>query len=71
MATSAIAGDADHQHRLEREVGGVQEPERGAGVLHVRDVEEPGDDRHVIVEVERAPDDCLRQLIERRSPRRS
>ena len=56
--------DADHQHRLERKIGRVQETERGAGVLHVRDVQESGDDRHVIVEVERPPDDFLRQLIE-------
>ena len=64
MATSAMPAMPIITHRLVRKVRRVQQPERRAGVLHVRDVQESGDDRHVIVEVERPPDDFLRQLIE-------
>ena len=55
---------------LNGKVRGVEQPERRAGVLDVRDVEEARDDRDVIVEIERPADDRLGELIERRRPRR-
>ena len=57
-------GDADHHERLVREVDGVQQPERRAGVVHVRQVEESGDHAAALAERQRLADDRLRQLIE-------
>ena len=56
--------DRDHHQRLVREVRRVQQSERRAGILHVRDVEEVRDERLLGVQRKRAADDELGQLID-------
>ena len=64
MATSASAAIADHDRRLVGKVGRVQQAERGARVLHVREVEQARDDVDRVVERQHLPDDQLRELID-------
>ena len=54
--------DRDH-HRLEREVGAVEDPERRAGVQHVGEVENR-DDRHAVVQRHRGAHHRLGRLID-------
>ena len=67
-----VYGDADQprarnhgdQDRLVGEVGGVEDAECRARVADVREVEQPRNHRHARVQVERAPDELLRELVE-------
>ena len=61
---SAAVAITAMQHRLEREVGGVEDAERGAGVPHVREVEKPGNDRDAVVQRQRRSHHRLGDLID-------
>ena len=56
-------GNADHDERLVWKVRRVQQAECRAGVLHVRKVQEAGDEVDGVVQRQHVPDDCLGQLI--------
>ena len=56
--------DADHHRRLVRKLGGVEDPEGRPGVLHVRQIQKPGNDVDAVVQRHRLPDDQLRHLVE-------
>src|SRR6202008_2572661 len=49
---------------LERKVGGVHEAERGARIVHAREVEKARNHRYALVERKTAPDDGLDGLVE-------
>ena len=55
--------DRDHD-RLAWKVGRIQEPERGAAVPHVREVEQPGHERDALVQADAVHDQHLRHLVE-------
>ena len=52
-------GNPDHHRRLVREVRRVEQAERRAGVLHVREVEHVRDDRHVLRQRQHRADEHL------------
>ena len=57
-------GNDDHDGGLIREVGRVHQPERGARILNVREVEHVGDDRPALVERQQPFHEQLRDLVE-------
>ena len=57
--------DCNHHDRFVREICRVQQPECGAGVVHVRQIQEFGDDAAAFAKREHYPDDRFRHLIER------
>ena len=69
----AAEGDRGHErqhHRLERKLGRVQHPERRAGVVDARQVEEAGNDLAALVQRQRRTDHRLGDLIEDHHDRR-
>jgi hypothetical protein len=61
-------GDQGDHDRLERELRGVQDPERRPGVPDVGEIHEPGDDRHALVKWQTESDHRFGQLVERHDP---
>ena len=58
-------GDDRDDHRLERKLDAVQEPERGAVVQDVRDVHDPGNHGHAVVLAQVRANHRLGRLIDR------
>ena len=56
--------DDGNQHRLERKLRSIEDAERRARVLHVRDVDEAVHDRHADGQRQHLPDHPLGELID-------
>ena len=59
-------GDGHEGERggLERELNRVEKAERGAGVVHARQVEEAGDDADALMQIETIADERLCRLVD-------
>jgi hypothetical protein len=57
--------DGGDERGLEREIGGVQKPERGARVEHVREIHQPRDDGLARIERQPIAHDGFGDLIDR------
>ena len=57
-------GDERDDGGLERKIDRVQDAERGAGVAHVREIDQTRDDRHALVQRQAGADHRLGRLID-------